>query len=163
MTVLKIALVGALHTGKSQLAAALTASLKASGFQADAVVVDTPVSQADLASYDLTLLMGLESGATAPLHAHETADQSIRAALTHAGIPYQVVYGGGEKRLAQALRALEGLLPQDGARLYRKAIPAGTERRKKPQSWVWMCDKCSDPQCEHQLLTDLLARRANTV
>jgi hypothetical protein len=29
----------------------------------------------------------------------------------------------------------------------------------KNQPWVWMCEKCSDPQCEHRLLTALLAQR----
>lgn len=161
MTMLKIALLGAPHTGKSQLAAALTASLKACGCQAVVVVADTPALQAELVSYDLTLLMGLDS-AIAPLREQEAADLSIRATLTHAGIPYRVVYGGGEKRLDHALLALDRFLP-DGMRQGRNAIPAGIERCKKAQPWVWICDKCSDPQCEHRLLTDLLDRRASTV
>ena len=32
--------------------------------------------------------------------------------------------------------------------------------RKRPTPWVWSCEKCSDPQCEHRLLTALLAQRA---
>lgn len=163
MTVLKIALVGAPHTGKSHLAAALAASLKASGCQAVIVVADTPALQAELASYDLTFLMGLACSATSPQDDREAADQSIRAALTHAGTPYRVVYGGSEERLDQVLRTLDGLLQGNGAGLRPNAIPASIEKRKKTQSWVWMCDKCSDPQCEYRLLTDLMARRANPV
>lgn len=158
MTVLKIALVGAPHTGKSQLAAALTGSLKASGWQAEVVVADTPALPADLARYDLTLLMGLETAKTlGPVW--ETADQSIRAALAHAAVPYQVIYGLGEERLAQALQAVERLLPRAGKPMRQSTRPDSSNGR----AWVWICEKCSDPQCEHRLLTDLLAQRASTV
>lgn len=171
MTVLKIALVGAPHTGKSPLAAALTGSITASGWQAVVMVADTAALQADLASYDLMLLMGLETTVEgkaqgdapetpAPMReTQEAADRSIRAALAHAAVPYRVIYGQGEERLAQALQAIESLLPRAGKRL-RQSIRDGISRSG---AWVWVCDKCSDPQCEHRLLTDLLAQRASAV
>ncbi|MGH8831935.1 MAG: hypothetical protein ACREXV_12720 [Polaromonas sp.] len=163
MTVLKIALVGAPHTGKSPLAAALTGSITASGWQAVVVVADTAALQADLARYDLTLLTGLETAKT-PAPAQEAADQSVRAALAHAGVPYRVIYGQGEERLAQALQAVESLLPRAEKHLRQSTIPGNTrEGVSRSGAWVWVCDKCSDPQCEHRLLTDLLAQRASTV
>jgi hypothetical protein len=71
-------------------------------------------------------------------------DALLRQTLLQAQIPFQVIYGLGEERLAQALSAL-------------KRSPTVREARRKP--WVWACDKCSDPACEHRLLSDLLASR----
>ena len=173
---LRIALVGAPHTGKSQLAAALTGALKASGWQAVVVVADTPALRADLARYDLTLLMGLETMAEnkgprgtpampAPVQeAREAADQSLRTALAGAAVPYRVVYGRGEERLAHALLAVESLLQRPGARLRRSEGPVSSGNAgSRAKAWVWACDKCSDPQCEHRLLSALLAQRASNV
>ena len=71
-------------------------------------------------------------------------DVLLRSTLVQAGLPFQVIYGLGEHRLAQALAALG-----------KPAAESGSGR--KP--WVWVCDKCSDPVCEHRLLSDLLASR----
>lgn len=158
MTVLKIALAGAANTGKSQLAAALTRALQASDEEAVVVVANTPALLAVLAGDDLTLLMGLPPPETSevPAGMQEAEDLSIRAALTRAAVPYRVIYGTGEERLAQALQAAERLLPRAGK------PPRLSSYANKPSAWVWLCDKCSDPQCEHRLLTDLLARRGGT-
>ncbi len=160
---LKIALVGAPDTGKSQLAAALTGALEASGWPAAIVLIDKPALQSDLASHDLILLMGLDTRSDARL-AQEAADQQIRTALAHANMAYRVIYGVDEERLHQALQACESLLKQgtQPGQTPNSRI-ASLKKGKKIQQWVWPCDKCSDPQCEHRLLTDLLARRASTV
>jgi len=71
-------------------------------------------------------------------------DALLRSTLVQAGLPFQVIYGLGEQRLAQALAALGKPAAESGA-------------GRKP--WVWVCDKCSDPVCEHRLLSDLLASR----
>ena len=161
---LKIALLGAPRTGKSLLASALNSAANASAWPATIVVLQAqdpalPVTPAD---YDLVLLTGLEDAAAAPHSddAHQTpaspqaqqiADTAIRAALTSARISYRVLYGRSEERLAQACEALQSLLP----------VQSGPIRaRKKPAPWIWPCEKCSDPQCEHRLLTTLLAQRA---
>lgn len=159
MTVLKIALTGAANTGKSQLAAALNRALQASEENAFVVVVaNTPALLAGLARNDLTLLMGLQTPGKSqfPTGTQEAEDLFIRAALAHAAVPYRVIYGTGEERLAQALQATERLLPRAGkpSRLSSDA--------NKPSAWVWLCDKCSDPQCEHRLLTALLTQRTST-
>lgn len=149
---LKIALAGASSTGKSQLAADLTRVLQASGQDAFVVVAKTPALLAGLAHNDLTLLMGLSPF---PTGMQEAEDGSIRAALENAGVPYQVMYGEGEERLAQALAAAQRLAPRTPT-----ASRSGDDAsRPKTRAWTWLCDKCSDPQCEHKLLTALLAQR----
>lgn len=163
---LKIAVTGAPLTGKRQLAAALDNALKISGHEATVAVTDAAPLPADLPSFGLTLLMGLEE---APLQAAKTADecrhlqhnadQSIRAALSQAGIPYRVMYGTAEQRLTRALEAAQSLRPRAPAftRSTPGAIPSPQKSKK---AWVWVCEKCSDPACEHRLLSDLLAERA---
>jgi nicotinamide riboside kinase len=176
--VLKLALVGAPYTGKSALAAALDEALKTSDCAASAsvVIVPTPLPAASLAGYDVVLLMGLETPVRGPdmgdlpalttqrNEVREAADQSIRSALLQAGVPYQVIYGSVEERLAHALAALEPLLKTAGQRLrHSPGALDGPDSAGKTRPWVWVCDKCSDPQCEHRLLSDLLAGRARPV
>ena len=106
----------------------------------------------------LTLLMGLdlpwvpdglfrESPAV-----REATDAAIRHRLQAAALPYQTVYGNGEARSRQALRAIgtalgQALTPSD---------PAWPQGRR-----AWNCEKCSDPDCEHRLFTRLLSQRHN--
>ena len=178
---LKLALVGAPYTGKSALAAALNETLKTSACAASAsvVVVPAPLPAASLAGYDLVLLMGLETPVRGPdmgdlpaltaqmNEVREAADQSIRTALLQAGVPYQVIYGSAEERLTHALAALEPLLKTAGKRLRQSpgsvGSPDSAGKARPWVPWVWVCDKCSDPQCEHRLLSDLLAGRARPV
>jgi nicotinamide riboside kinase len=165
---LKIALLGAPRTGKSLLASALNSAANASAWPATIVVLQPqdaalPVTPAD---YDLVLLTGLEDSVTtrhsdtceapASPQAQQMADSAIRAALTGAKISYRVLYGRSEERLAQACEALQSLLPA----LPILDTPGPIRARKRPTPWVWSCEKCSDPQCEHRLLTALLAQRA---
>lgn len=176
---LNIALVGAPQTGKSALAAALNGALETSACAASVVIDPAHLPAASLAGYDRILLMGLElpvrgldMGDLPALTAQrdevrEAADQSIRIALLQAGVPYQVIYGSAEERLAHALAALEPLLKTAGQRLRHSPGAAGgpdSAGKTRPWTpWVWVCDKCSDPQCEHRLLSDLLAGRARPV
>ncbi|CAN5252918.1 hypothetical protein BH10PSE16_BH10PSE16_34520 [soil metagenome] len=166
----RIALLGAFRTQVSELAAALDEALKASARQVLLVAVtDAAALPADLPGFDLVLLMGLEfpvrplsleldSRASALELSQEAADQSIRAALTHASVAYQVLYGTPGERMGHALHAIQSLLAPARIRLRPKAGSVNL----KTQPWVWMCDKCSDPQCEHKLLTALLAQRDST-
>lgn len=160
---LKIALLGAPHTGKSALASGLNSAVKASAWPAiiriEADILALPVA---LPSYDLVLLTGLETAINthreallpaAGQQAQIVADASIRTALADARISYRVLYGRSEERLAQACDALQSLLPQ--------AQPGRIRAPTKP--WFWSCDKCSDPQCEHRLLTALLTQRSSRV
>jgi hypothetical protein len=73
----------------------------------------------------------------------------VRAALQRAGVHYQVVYGTGPQRLQGALAALQGLGIACGV------PPAPSVGRP----WVWVCEKCSDPECEHRLFRGLVNPR----
>ena len=166
MAVLNIALLGACPVQLSEFAAALDPAARALGCQIMLVTADEAAAlPAGLPGFDLVLLAGLE----APFSTHfpapckawpdttpgqEAADRSIRSALTLAAISYRVLYGTAGERLAHALQAVESLLPAAGRP--RQATRPGS---LKHQPWVWMCEKCSDPQCEHRLLTALLAQR----
>jgi len=151
LTVLKIAVTGAPLTGKHQLASDLDRALKEAGRDAQVAVTEPFASSGGATGhtgYGLTLLCGLESAEAA----RQAADQAIRSALAAAGTAYCVLYGSAPQRLGQALAAVERLLPGSSP---RKQAPAG-----RSKAWVWVCDKCSDPACEHRLLSDLLAQRA---
>lgn len=99
-------------------------------------------------SYDVTLVTGLDLPWVADgvqrdgPHVREPVDALVRAALASAHVPYRVVYGRGRDRLMNALAAIGS------------AVPAGDSSRP----WVWSCDKCSDPDCEHRLFTALLGK-----
>lgn len=167
---LNIALVGAPQTGKSALAAALNDALETSACAAAVVIDPAHLPAGDLAGYDLVLLMGLETPAhglnpcglpASAAQMREAADQSIRTTLLQAGVPYQVIYGSNDERLTHALAALEPLLKKNGGKRLRQSPGSlgSPDSPGKARPWVWVCDKCSDPQCEHRLLSDLLAGR----
>lgn len=161
---LNIALLGACPAQLSELAATLEKAMHVlDPHMMRLTSADAASLPASLACFDLVLLAGLE----APFSPHfsapcktgpdaapdpETADRSIRAALST--VSYRVLYGTAGERLALALQAVESLLP-----LTLRTRPAARPARLKSQPWVWMCEKCSDPQCEHRLLTALLAQR----
>lgn len=77
-------------------------------------------------------------------HVREPVDAIVRAALGRASVPYAVVHGRGNERLASAWNALN--------------LAVQSESRTS-SGWRWSCDKCSDPVCEHSLFTDLLAKK----
>lgn len=164
---MKIAVAGAPSTGKNQLAAALSRSLKDSACEATVAVAGTLPLPTDLAGYELTLLMGLEEpslradkAAKENWQLQQAADQLIRAALAEAGIPYRVMYGTAEQRLARAFDATAHLRRRTPAITPPHNAPdAESQTQTGQKAWVWACEKCSDPGCEHRLLSDLLAQR----
>jgi nicotinamide riboside kinase len=106
--------------------------------------------------YDATLVTGLDLPWVADglhrdaAHPREDVDALVRSQLQRAGIAYQVVYGQGAQRLQGALAALRG----------SAVLPAAREDTGGPaRPWVWNCDKCSDPDCEHRLFTRLARDR----
>lgn len=98
---------------------------------------------------DLTLLLGLRHSDALPGSVACVADQCLRSQLHDTHQPYQVLYGALGEQLAQAVRILH----------VHQRTSASAPLPKVTSNWRWACDKCSDPACEHKLLTDLLAQR----
>ena len=89
-------------------------------------------------------------------HAREPTDALVRAALAGAKLSFAVVHGTGSERLASAWNAINSIAAGEGR-------PRGRGRADaKPAAWTWPCEKCSDPECEHRLFSDLIGRRDNT-
>lgn len=107
--------------------------------------------------YGLSLLMGLDlpwvpDGLFRDGPAVRAAtDAVLRRELQAAGTPFQTLYGPLALRVQQALRAI-------GSALKRPLTPqdAAWEQGRRP----WNCEKCSDPDCEHRLFTQLLQQRS---
>lgn len=75
----------------------------------------------------------------------------LRAAFTVSGQPCTIIHGrDAEQRFGRAWSAL-----QPGPDVL-EAAPASQQRLR---SRAWNCERCSDPDCEHQLFTELLAAR----
>lgn len=171
---LKIALLGACPVELSELAAALNHSVQTMGCEIMLVTADrADALPAGLSGFNLVLLAGLEATARLetprtpfsascktgphPVPDPEAVNHSIRTVLTQDAVSYRVLYGTTSERLAHAQQAVESLLPAAS-----RPAQANQPGSSKKQPWVWMCDKCSDPQCEHRLLTALLASRDST-
>ena len=135
---------------------------QSSATQLDGAKLDTesPAFKEALAQqrlFDHTLLLGLDLAPSALTVGSQSAgersamDALLRRSLTLTGAPFQVIYGVGDDRLRQALAALRSPTAKP------ENSPAETPSPRKP--WVWACDKCSDPGCEHRLLSALLLNR----
>lgn len=109
--------------------------------------------------HDLTLLMGLDLPWVGDGFFRDSpklradADALLRDTLNEAGLRFDTVYGHGERRLHNALRALSPLLsPLLGG------MPLTDEPPATKRSPAWVCEACSDPDCEHRLFTALLRK-----
>ena len=103
-------------------------------------------------TFDATLLMGLDLPWVADgiqrdgAHLREPVDTLLRTALSRGGIDYQVVYGVGESRLQNALRCLT------------TASEDSTLKSQPQRLRNWVCERCSDPVCEHRMFRDLIKK-----
>lgn len=102
--------------------------------------------------YDLTLLTALDLPWVADglqrdgPHVRPEVDRLVRRALDQAGIPYHVVHGQGDDRLAQALSIIE----------HGQRHQPGGQRLRAPSGWAWQCRHCGDAHCEHRLFKELM-------
>ena len=153
MSVLRVALLGATSARKAALHQALVRALEGA---AKPVCVDNlPLLESTTGiAFDVRLLVGLGLHDTGP--EAQAAELSIRQALAPSGQDYQVLYGTPAECLAQALAMID--CRTGGTPVRQTSAPASSSPGQK-RAWVWNCDKCSDPQCEHRLLTGLLATR----
>lgn len=107
--------------------------------------------------YDVNLLMGLDlpwvpDGLFRDGPAlREATDRILRRELDRTGIAYHTVYGQGQERLQAALRII-------GHRLGTVLVPDPVAAR--PRQAAWVCERCSDPDCEHRLFTRLTDARS---
>ena len=143
---MKIALVGSPGVGLSALAAQLHSALSPSD---NYCLVDTYFPHAEptrdaiqaLASMDLVLLSTPGPEASAEHHA---AYKALRTRLTQLAKPFTLLYGTEEARCNSALQAIR-FFARDTSGL-----------AQPPSRWLWPCEKCSDPECEHRLFSTLL-------
>jgi hypothetical protein len=140
---MKIAVLGAERTGKTQLVSELNHALAA---QIDMAIADNPTPRA-VWQYDVTLLMGWDgSGPCA-------TDQQVRQLLDTFKISYATVYGTGPRRLACALEIIQ----------HHQCNGTQEIAINNPSRWQWACEKCSDADCEHQLFSSLINERSMQV
>lgn len=107
------------------------------------------------ASAQLCLLLSWDSADPSPSAGDPDLDalqahQSLRKALQAQGTSFAVLRGDRSGQIRQALAALSRLDP---------ALKPEGAQTLAPAGWQAQCDRCSDPQCEHRLLQDLLARQ----
>lgn len=111
-------------------------------FDDDALVA---AAVADHDRYRLTLLTALDLPWVADglmrdgEHVRAPVDALLRTALQDGGVPYAIVTGHGERRLANALGAMRAAL---------QPAPRGASR------WRHVCAECGDPDCERHLLAN---------
>lgn len=114
-----------------------------------------PSALAQQRQYAVTLLSGLDMPWVADGIQREgdyvraPVDALLRRRLDEAGIGYQVVYGLGEQRLHNAINSIAGYATDHWSTTSKPS--------KKTSAWQWVCDKCSDSDCEHRLFSQLTA------
>lgn len=163
---MNIAVIGAPHTGKTQLVKALNAALGARGHQVFLIAADDAKILPGM--FDLTLVCGLDwpvpvgEDAGQQLLARQTMDADLRASLARRALSYQVVYGANSQRLSNALRAVAGAEFAKSRAIktapYSEKLSPGkdAESASLREKWQSACDKCSDPVCEHRIFTQLI-------
>jgi nicotinamide riboside kinase len=130
----------------------------------------TPSALTYQRSFHLTLLTGLDMPWEADgiqrdgAHVRAPVDTLLRDSLQTAAISFEVIYGLGEQRLQAAIKAvitINSIAPRaiNTPATALKSSENTSESTTKP--WIWTCDKCSDPACEHQLFTWLTAKPAS--
>ena len=146
---MKVAILGAPHTGKTELTHALSVRLSIQGL-AHEIVDSAPLES--ISPLDVVLLCGLDLAAATP--AQLQADQTIRQTLAEHALSFQVVYGQGKERFTHALYAAA----QRAQALGLGALAAHM-RQTQPVRWTGACENCADADCEHQLFSQLLAKK----
>ena len=152
-----IALVGAPHTGAQALALALQQRI--APHLAQIIATSTVAYPAPA----LTLLMGLDLGCPANEElVQEAADAQLRTALHAAGIAYQVIYGGAEKRINNSIIAIKKIAIKDEDSRIRAPFDSESGNPAPARQWALSCEKCSDAACEHRLFTALTGLRPSS-
>jgi nicotinamide riboside kinase len=112
-----------------------------------------PLALENQQGFDLTFVMGLDlpwvaDGIQRDGVAIQSAfDAKLRHVLQSQGIGFSVIYGTGDERFNNAMTAVATM---------SKAQHLPKEKTTRQAPWQWVCDKCSDAQCEHRTFTALL-------
>lgn len=162
---------GAAQSGKTRLTCELTGGLTGPGKRqptdlfveahelmaallAHLQTPNLPALQAALAehqAFDFTLICGLDLDAEAVLkpdpRTQEAQDDALRACLTHAKLPFAVVYGQGGDRVVAARRALDA---------HTRGSSQASQDKNALAQWHLSCENCSDAACERAMFTGLL-------
>lgn len=77
-------------------------------------------------------------------------DAALRELLLAHGLPFAVVAGLGEQRLASALDAATPLLSRLAASRQGLLTRLAVRDAAQP-TWPWRCENCDSPECEHRL------------
>jgi HTH-type transcriptional repressor of NAD biosynthesis genes len=99
---------------------------------------------------NMTLLTGLDvqwhadSFLRDGIAARGAIDQRLREILTRHALPFSTVYGQGQRRTDAALAAIT-----------HNTTAGHTQQKAASPPWTWVCDKCSDAECEHRLFSRL--------
>lgn len=161
---MKIAILGAECTGKTQLVRTLSQALVGhfddtpalmAAIYRDVLFNDSSLYASALEhhrDYDLTLVMGLDLPWVAQdgvqrhgTHSQKSVDARLREILDTNAVPYSLIYGTGAQRTECALQAIA----------HHMKRPSNTQPRT-PSRWQWSCEKCSDSGCEHRIFSNLV-------
>lgn len=119
-----------------------------------------PEAQAAQNAYALHLVTGLDIAWVADgiqrdgPHVREHVDARVRHHLRLWERPHATVWGQGQARLQSALQALARLLQRE---LCVDVSPLLADpSRLEGAGWKWVCERCSDGACEHQLFRQLV-------
>jgi nicotinamide riboside kinase len=112
-----------------------------------------PLALENQQGFDLTFVMGLDLPWVADgiqrdgVAIQSEFDAKLRHVLQSQGIGFSVIYGSGDERFDNAMTAVATM---------SKAQHMPQEKTTRQAPWQWVCDKCSDAQCEHRTFTALL-------
>jgi nicotinamide riboside kinase len=112
-----------------------------------------PLALENQQGFDLTFVMGLDLPWVADgiqrdgVAIQSEFDAKLRHVLQSQGIGFSVIYGSGDERFENAMTAVATM---------SKAQHMPQEKTTRQAPWQWVCDKCSDAQCEHRTFTALL-------
>jgi nicotinamide riboside kinase len=116
-----------------------------------------PVALACQREMDATLLTSLDLPWVADglqrdgPHVRAPVDARVRARLNEWGVPWSLVSGSGPARVASALDALRPLLRRRAQLTRAPGLFSRLEGSQAgPPGPRWICERCDDPQCEHQ-------------
>lgn len=121
-----------------------------------------PMALAHQRLFDLTLVTGLDLPWVADgiqrdgPQVRAPIDAILRQTLVQAQVDFRVVYGQGLARLNNALLAMGQATEDAAAWQVRESAQFALNAGRTP----WLCEKCSDPDCEHRLFTGLLKQAA---